>query len=81
MKGGANFLSLLVNRARMEGIVVFDYADRYQVGVTEMAKWMKEGTFKTREDIVEGLEKFPEALSMLFDGKNFGKLILQVAKD
>ncbi|GAB3543993.1 NADP-dependent oxidoreductase [Noviherbaspirillum agri] len=81
VKGPANYLSLLVNRARMEGIVVFDYADRYHVGVAEMAKWMKEGSFKTREDIVEGLDKFPEALLMLFEGKNFGKLILQVAKD
>jgi NADPH-dependent curcumin reductase len=81
VKGPANYLSLLVNRARMEGIVVFDYADRYHLGVAEMAKWMKEGTFKTREDIVEGLDNFPETLLMLFEGKNFGKLILQVAKD
>ena len=81
VKGPANYLSLLVNRARMEGIVVFDYADRYQVGVAEIAGWMKAGTFKSREDIVRGLEKFPEALLMLFTGKNFGKLILQVAQD
>ena len=81
VKGPANYLSLLVNRARMEGIVVFDYADRYHIGVAEMATWMKEGSFKTREDIVEGIDKFPEALLMLFEGKNFGKLVLQVAKD
>jgi len=81
VKGPANYLSLLVNRARMEGIVVFDYADRYHLGVAEMAKWMKEGSFKTREDIVSGLENFPDALLMLFEGKNFGKLILQVASD
>jgi NADPH-dependent curcumin reductase len=81
IKGPANYMSLLVNRARMEGIVVFDYADRYHLGVAEMAKWMKEGTFMTREDIVQGLEKFPEALLMLFEGKNFGKLVLQVAND
>jgi NADPH-dependent curcumin reductase CurA len=81
VKGPANYLSLLVNRARMEGIVVFDYADRYPVAITEMAKWMKEGSFKTREDIVEGLEKFPDALLMLFEGKNFGKLVLQVAAE
>lgn len=81
VKGPANYLSLLVNRARMEGIVVFDYADRYQVATSEMARWMKEGKFKTREDIVKGLDKFPEALMMLFEGKNFGKLILQVADD
>ncbi len=81
VKGPANYLSLLVNRARMEGIVVFDYADRYHLGVAEMAKWMAEGTFKTREDVVEGLETFPDTLLMLFEGKNFGKLVLQVAKD
>ena len=80
VKGPANYLSLLVNRARMEGIVVFDYADRYHKGVAEMAGWMQAGTFKTREDIVQGLEKFPEALQMLFDGRNFGKLVLQVAE-
>ena len=80
VKGPANYLSLLVNRARMEGIVVFDYADRYHVGVAEMAKWMQAGTFKTREDIVQGLDTFPETLLMLFEGKNFGKLILQVAE-
>ena len=79
VKGPANYLSLLVNRARMEGIVVFDYADRYHLGVAEMAKWMQAGTFKTREDIVQGLENFPQTLLMLFEGKNFGKLILQVA--
>ncbi len=79
VKGPANYLSLLVNRARMEGIVVFDYADRYATGVAAMAKWMKEGTFKSKEDVVEGLENFPEALLMLFEGKNFGKLCLKVA--
>ncbi|OGB23165.1 MAG: NADP-dependent oxidoreductase [Burkholderiales bacterium RIFCSPLOWO2_02_FULL_57_36] len=81
VKGPANYLSLLVNRARMEGIVVFDYADRYPVAVAEMAKWMKEGNFRTREDIVQGLENFPDALLMLFEGKNFGKLVLQVAAE
>ena len=81
VKGPANYLSLLVNRARMEGIVVFDYADRYHLGVADIAKWMKAGTFKSREDIVEGFDKFPETLLMLFEGKNFGKLILQVAQD
>ncbi|MFC3109668.1 NADP-dependent oxidoreductase [Undibacterium arcticum] len=81
VKGPANYLSLLVNRARMEGIVVFDYADRYHIGAAEIVKWMQQGTFKTREDIVEGLENFPDALLMLFEGKNFGKLVLKVADE
>ena len=79
VKGPANYLSLLVKRARMEGIVVFDYADRYHEGVAAMAKWIKEGTFKSKEDVVDGFETFPEALLMLFEGKNFGKLVLKVA--
>jgi NADPH-dependent curcumin reductase CurA len=79
VKGPSNYLSLLVNRARMEGIVVFDYADRYHLGVAAIAKWLKEGSFKSREDVVEGLENFPQALLMLFEGKNFGKLVLKVA--
>jgi NADPH-dependent curcumin reductase CurA len=81
VKGPANYLSLLVNRARMEGIVVFDWADRYHEGAAQMAKWMKEGNFKTREDIVDGLENFPQTLLMLFEGRNFGKLILKVADE
>jgi NADPH-dependent curcumin reductase CurA len=81
VKGPANYLSLLVNRARMEGIVVFDWADRYPEGAAQMAQWMKEGNFKTREDIVDGLENFPQTLLMLFEGRNFGKLILKVADE
>ena len=81
VQGPANYLSLLVNRARMEGIVVFDWADRYPEGAAQMAQWMKEGNFKTREDIVDGLENFPQTLLMLFEGRNFGKLILKVADE
>jgi NADPH-dependent curcumin reductase len=81
VSGPKNYLSLLVNRARMEGIVVFDYADRYHLAVAEMAGYLKQGKMKSKEDVVVGLDKFPEALLMLFEGKNFGKLVLQVAAD
>jgi NADPH-dependent curcumin reductase CurA len=79
VKGPANYLSLLVNRARMEGIVVFDYADRYHLGVAALAGWLKEGKIKSKEDVVVGIENFPQALTMLFEGKNFGKLVLKVS--
>jgi NADPH-dependent curcumin reductase CurA len=72
-------LSLLVNRARMEGMVVFDYADRYGIAVKDLSGWMKEGRLKSREDIVEGIETFPDTLLKLFKGENFGKLVLQVS--
>ncbi|WP_225782526.1 NADP-dependent oxidoreductase [Xenophilus sp. Marseille-Q4582] len=79
--GPKNYLSLLVNRARMEGMVVFDYADRYHIAIAEMAGYLKDGRMKSREDVVQGLENFPEALGKLFSGENFGKLVLEVAKD
>ena len=81
VKGPANYLSLLVNRARMEGIVVFDYADRYPLAIAEMAGYLKDGKMKSKEDVVDGLENFPETLLKLFNGENFGKLVLQVAKE
>ena len=81
VKGPANYLSLLVNRARMEGIVVFDYADRYPEGVAQIGQWMKEGKLVSREDVVDGLEHFPESLLKLFSGENFGKLVLRVAAE
>ena len=81
VQGPKNYLSLLVNRARMEGIVVFDYADRYHLAVAEMAGYLKDGRMKSKEDVVVGLETFPETLLKLFNGENFGKLVLQVAKE
>ena len=79
VQGPKNYLSLLVNRARMEGIVVFDYADRYPIAVAEMAAYLKDGRMKSKEDVAYGLDTFPEALLKLFNGENFGKLVLQVA--
>jgi NADPH-dependent curcumin reductase CurA len=79
IKGPSNYLSLLVNRASMKGMVVFDYADRYSEAGREMAAWMAAGKLKSREHIVEGLESFPETLLKLFKGENTGKLILKVA--
>ena len=79
IEGPSNYLSLLVNRASMKGMVVFDYADRYADAARAMAGWMAAGTLKSREDIVEGLETFPDALLKLFKGENIGKLVLKVA--
>ncbi len=82
MQGPKNYMSLLVNRARMEGMVVFDYADRYHVAVTEMAGYLHDGRMKSREDVVEGgVKAFPETLNKLFAGQNFGKLVLKVADE
>ena len=77
--GPKNYLSLLVNRARMEGMVVFDYADRYHLAVAEMAGYLKDGRMKSREDVVGGgVAAFPATLNKLFSGENFGKLVLSL---
>jgi NADPH-dependent curcumin reductase CurA len=81
VQGPKNYLSLLVNRARMEGIVVFDYAERYPLAIAEMAGYILDGRMKSKEDVVVGLDTFPETLLKLFNGENFGKLVLEVAKD
>jgi NADPH-dependent curcumin reductase CurA len=79
IKGPSNYLSLLVNRATMKGMLVLDYAERYGEAAREMAGWMKAGKLKSREDVVEGFETFPETLLKLFKGENTGKLVLKVA--
>jgi NADPH-dependent curcumin reductase len=78
VKGPSNYMSLLVNRASMTGMVVFDWADRYGEAAREMAGWLASGKLKTREDIAEGLETFPETLLKLFKGENTGKLVLKL---
>jgi NADPH-dependent curcumin reductase CurA len=78
-KGPSNYMSLLVNAARMEGFVVFNYAARYAEALREMAGWYSAGKLKSREDVAEGFENFPETLLRLFSGENFGKQVLKVA--
>jgi len=78
VKGPANYLSLLVNSARMEGMVVMSYAPRFAEAAQEMGGWLASGKIKSKEDIVEGLQTFPETLLKLFSGENLGKLVLKV---
>ena len=79
VKGPANYMSLLVNRASMTGMVVFDYADRYGEALRDMAGWVAAGKLKAKEDVVPGgVDAFPEVLLKLFSGENTGKLVLQL---
>jgi len=75
--GPSNYLSLLVNRATMKGMVVFDYADRYAEAAREMAGWIAEGRLVAREDVATGgVAAFHDTLLRLFRGENTGKLVL-----
>jgi NADPH-dependent curcumin reductase CurA len=80
MTGPSNYMALLVRRARMEGFVVFDYASRYGEAARELGSWMASGELKSVEDVVDGIETFPDTLLKLFRGENHGKLCLKVAE-
>ena len=78
-EGPKNYLSLLVNRARMEGIVVFDNMARYGEAAQEMAGWILKGKLNANYHIERGgIQAFPEVLSKLFAGENTGKMVLEV---
>jgi NADPH-dependent curcumin reductase CurA len=78
VKGPSNYLSLLVNRATMQGMVVMDYAKHYGIAAKEMGQWLHEGKLKSKEDVYEGIENFYETFLRLFSGEKMGKLVLKV---
>jgi hypothetical protein len=78
---GPNLRPLLVNRALIQGFIVSDHLDRMSEFLTDGARWVREGTLKYREDVVEGLDHAPAAFIGLLEGRNFGKLIVKVGDD
>jgi NADPH-dependent curcumin reductase len=76
--GMASFSTVLLKRLRVQGFIVLDYADKYVEAATQLGKWKMFGKLKDRETIVEGLEKAPDAINMLFTGGNIGKTIVKV---
>ncbi len=78
--GPKNYLSLIMNRGRMQGMVVFDYTQRFPQAREEIAGYLKAGRMVSREDVQDGsIADFPAALGKLFKGENFGKLVLRLA--
>ncbi|MEQ5840097.1 NADP-dependent oxidoreductase [Paraburkholderia acidicola] len=69
---------LLVKRAMMRGFIALDYADRYDEAVSQLSQWIREGKLRYREEILEGLEQAPAAISRLYSGKNHGKLLIRL---
>jgi NADPH-dependent curcumin reductase CurA len=70
--------ALIVKQARAEGFLVFQFADKYEQGLAEMAGWIKAGKLKYREDIVEGFERLPRAFIGMLQGDNTGKRLVKV---
>lgn len=79
--GPLNYLELVNKRARMEGFLIIDYVARFGEAGAQLGQWLAEGKIKSREHIVEGLDRAPAALRMLFDGENMGRMIVRVAPE
>jgi len=71
--------SVLVNRIRMQGMIIFDWKDRYGEALPTLTSYVADGKLKYRESIVEGLDNAPRALIALLKGENFGKQLVRIA--
>jgi hypothetical protein len=67
-------MSLIAQRVRMEGFVLFDYAAEFATAIKELSQWLSKGLIKGKFHVVEGLDNAPRALPMLYNGGNTGKL-------
>ena len=76
--GPKNYMKIVTARGYMNGIIVFDYLDRYPEAVDQISTWLKSGKMSTLEQIDEGIENFSSTLLKLYSGQNFGKLLLKV---
>jgi len=73
-------LGLLIGkRIRMQGILVFDWKDRYPEGIETLAGHLAQGRLKYRESVVEGIENAPKGFIALLKGGNFGKQLVKLA--
>ena len=72
---------LLVKRARMQGFVVLDYADRYAEAVARLSAWVREGRIRYREEFLDGLEAAPDAIAGLYRGENLGRRLIRLAPE
>ena len=77
--GPKNYFNLILHRSRMEGFLVFQFAQRYPEAIADLAKWHAEGKIKNQIDLAEGLENAPKTILRLFTGANFGKQLLKLA--
>lgn len=73
-----NHINLITRRGTMQGLIILDYAARYAEAHAELSRLAAEGAIQTREHVVDGLERAPEALNMLFTGANTGKLMVRI---
>ena len=73
-----NWRAILVNRLRVQGMIVFDWKDRYGEALKALGGYFAEGKLHYRESVVQGLENAPRGLIDLLAGKNFGKQLVKL---
>ena len=76
-----NLRYLMGRRARMEGFNTLDHWDHYEAATEQLATWVADGKLVGRVDMLDGLERAPEALVRLFSGDHLGKLVVQVSPE
>jgi NADPH-dependent curcumin reductase CurA len=70
---------ILVKRARVSGLLIFDYAHRYEEAIARLADWVRAGKLRYREDISDGIEHCPGAIAELYRGENLGKKLIRLS--
>jgi NADPH-dependent curcumin reductase CurA len=70
---------LLVKRARIQGFLIFDYAEHFTEALKELTQWVRQGLIRYREDILERIEQAPSSIAGLYRGENFGKRLIRVS--
>ena len=73
------FRATLTKRLRIQGFLVYDFADQEPMFLAEIAPLVKSGAIKHREDVTEGLENAPGAFMAMLKGGNFGKTLVRVS--
>lgn len=76
--GPSLYLRLAERQSRMEGFAVFHFPESFEQATSELATWLADGSLRMPEEVVVGLDRFPEALRMMFEGANLGKLLVKV---
>ena len=70
-----------MKRARMQGFLIFDHAQRYSEALRELESWVRAGEISYREDILEGIEQAPDSIAGLYRGENLGKRLIRIAPE
>lgn len=76
--GPSMYLRLAERQSRMEGFAYFHFEDRIPAAMEELTAWVDDGSITLNETVLDGIERYPEALEVMFTGGNLGKLLVEI---